>query len=357
MLKDKIHVSETELVYTDDQLSYTVDGSCCTLRRPDGKIDFLTTDLGGLPYYHHFRGPADDPFAEELEPFEWDYNHFKEEWPCGLWVQSAYKCEDGVLIGFTHREDLSKVDFDYPQNYHIGFSISRDGGQHWKYIGDMMGTCRNFISKNRSNGVWPNICGVPYVVGKDGYFYIFYNEWNEARERYTSVARIPVKESIEMVRREENPAKLMKKYSGNGVWDTEPMHGTAPRILPEDCDDIVYHEEVGFKYDCHSQAAYCSAIDKYILVVQTARQVVMFMSDDCVNWDDHVVLSTANPDKGLYMYSTIVGCDDEASDDSSTVGHDFYVYFTHKIGFLRLPGNFGDYETDHFCRVRVTIDK
>ena len=72
MLKDKIHVSETEIVYTDDQLTYTVDGSCCTLRRPDGKFDFLTTDLGGQPYYRHFRGPADDPFAEELEPFEWD---------------------------------------------------------------------------------------------------------------------------------------------------------------------------------------------------------------------------------------------------------------------------------------------
>lgn len=77
MLTGKIHVSKTEAVYTDDQLSYTVDGSCCTIRRPDGKIDFLTTDLGSLPYYHHFRGPDDDPFAEELEPFEWDYNHFK----------------------------------------------------------------------------------------------------------------------------------------------------------------------------------------------------------------------------------------------------------------------------------------
>ena len=70
-----------------------------------------------------------------------------------------------------------------------------------------------------------------------------------------------------------------------------------------------------------------------------------------------MVLSTADPDVGLYFYSTIVGLDDEASDDFSTVGHDFYVYFFHKPGFFRLPGNFGDYDTDRLCRVRVTIDK
>lgn len=357
MLKDRIHVSERELVYTDDQLSFTVDGSCCTLRRPDGQIDFWTTDLGNLPYYRHFVGTADDPFAKELEPFEWDYNNFKQVWPCGLWVQSFYRCDDGMLIGFTHREDLHKDDRDYPQNYHIGFSVSHDGGQHWKYLGDAVGTVCNYISKNRSGGIWPNICGVPFVPGKDGYFYFFFNEWSPDFVRFTSAARLPMKETIDMIRRGESPAALVKKYSGNGVWDTEPMFGTGARILPENCPDILFDEAIGYKYDCHSDAAYCSALDKYMLVIQTARQVVLFFSDDCANWDEHVVLSTADPYVGLYFYSTIVGLDDEASDDFSTVGHDFYVYFSHKPGFLRLPGNFGDYDTDHFYRCRVTIDK
>lgn len=357
MFKDRIHISAPELVYKDEELNYTVDGSCGTLRGADGKIDFWTTDLGRLPYYRHFRGTAEDPFAEELQPFEWDYNNYKQTWPCGLWVQSFYRCEDGLLIGFTHREDISREDPDYPQNYHLGFSVSRDGGQHWKYLGDVCGTICNYISKNRCGGRWPNMGGVPFFAAKDGYFYFYFNEFTPDYERYVSGARVPMKEAIEMIRRDELPAALVKKYSGNGVWDTEPMYGTAARMLPEDCPDIKFIEAIGYKYDCHADAAYCSAIDKYILVIQSARQVILFFSDDCAHWDDHLVLVNAEPDAGLCYYSTIVGLDDEASDDFSTVGHDFYVYYTHKIGMRRLPEDYGDYETDLFYRCRVTIDR
>lgn len=356
MIKDRIHISGPELVYKDEELGYTVDGSCCTLRGADGTIDFWTTDLGKKPPYFHFRGTAENPFAEKLEPFEWDYNNYKEVIPCGLWVQSFYQCEDGMLVGFTHREDLNRDDPDYPQNYHLGFSVSHDGGQHWKYLGDVLGSICNYISKRRTAGRFPNLGGVPFIAAKDGYFYFYFNEYTPKYERYVSAARLPMKEAIEMIRRGEVPAELVKKYSGNGVWDTEPMFGTGANILPENCPDIHFHEEVGYKYDCHADAAYCSALDKYILVVQSARQVILFFSDDCENWDEHIVLATAEPYKGLYFYSTIVGLDNEASDDFSTVGHDFYVYFTHKPGFLRLPGNYGDYQTDMFYRCRVTID-
>lgn len=356
MIKERIHVSAPELVYKDEELSYTVDGSCCTLRRPDGKIDFFTTDLGELPYYRHFRGTAEDPFAEELPPFTWDYNNFKSTWPCGLWVQSFYRCDDGMLVGFTHREDLNKTDLDYPQNYHLGFSVSHDGGEHWKYLGDVCGTICNYISKNRTGGKYPNMGGVPFFAGKDGYFYFYFNEYSKEYERYISGARVPMKEAIEMIRRGESPAPLVKKYSGGDVWDTEPMYGTAARMFPEDCTDIRYFEDCGYKYDCHSDAAYCSALDKYMIVVQSARQLILFFSDDGAHWEEHVVAATAEPYTGLFYYSTIVGLDDEASDDFSTVGHGFYIYYTHKIGFLRLPNNYGDYTNDLYYRCRVTID-
>ena len=77
--------------------------------------------------------------------------------------------------------------------------------------------------------------------------------------------------------------------------------------------------------------------------------------DDGANWDEHIVAATAEPYTGLFYYSTIVGLDDEASDDFSTVGHDFYIYYTHKVNFLRLPDNYGDYFTDMYYRCRVTI--
>ena len=356
MLNKKITISPTELIYNDDRLTYTVDGSCCTLRRPDGKIDFWTTDLGGKPYYRRFRGTAEDPFEQELTPFEWDYNNYKEVWPCGLWVQSFYKCDDGMLIGFTHREDLNREDPDYPQTYHIGFSVSHDGGQNWKYLGDVLGTVCNYLSKKLTDGKYPNVGGVPFFAGKDGYFYFYFNEYNKNYERYISGARMPVKEAVEMIRKGECPASLVKKYSGGDVWDTEPMYGTAAKMFPENCEDIKYFEDCGYKYDCHSDAAYCKALDKYMIVVQAARQIVLFFSDDGAHWDDHVVASTAEPYTGLYYYSTIVGLDDEASDDFSTVGHDFYIYFTHKTEFLRLPENYGNYDSDTYCRCRINIE-
>ena len=176
---ERIHIEEPKLLYRDAEMKLSMDGSCCTLRHPDGKIEFWSTDLCSPPYYRHFLGTADDPFAEVLPDFEWDYNGHKEPWPSGVWVQSFYQCDDGMLIGFTHREDLNKEDIDYPQNYHIGFSVSHDGGKHWKYLGDVLGTCQNYISKRRTGGKYPNVAGVPFLAGKDGYFYFYFNEYRQ----------------------------------------------------------------------------------------------------------------------------------------------------------------------------------
>ena len=132
--------------------------------------------------------------------------------------------------------------------------------------------------------------------------------------------------------------------------------GTAAPMIPTDLKDVNYVEEIGYEYDAHSDAAYCSALDKYILILQSARQVIMFLSDDGANWTDHVVLFTAEPDSGLTYYSTIVGMDDEATDDFSTVGHKFCVHFSHKPEFNRLPNNYGNYAKDKYYRCCVTIE-
>ena len=359
MIKNRVHISKPELVYNDEELGFTLDGSCCTMRRDDGTIDFWTGgDVKNNITCMRFHGTAEDPFAEKLPPAKFDYNNYRSDFPCGIWVQSFYKCDDGMLIGFTHREDYTRGTpeaLDYPQNYHIGFSVSHDGGQSWKYLGDACGTICNYISKKRSGGKFPNIGGVPFFAGKDGYFYFYYNEYNENYERYVSGARLPIKEAVEMIKRNECPAELVKKYSGNGVWDTDAMFGVGVRMFPEDSGDIKYMPECGYMLDCHSDAAYCSALDKYVLCLQSARQLVLFFSDDGANWDEHIVAATAEPYTGLFYYSTIVGLDDEASDDFSTVGHDFYIYYTHKVNFLRLPDNYGDYFTDMYYRCRVTI--
>ncbi len=333
---DRIEVGPLEVVYTDDQLSFTVDASCCKLRNEDGSVDFWTTDLGELPYHRHFRGTEEDPFATELEPFEWDYNGYPDEWPRGVWVQSFYRCDDGMLIGFIHREDLIHDSNTYPHSYFIGFGVSHDGGKHWKYLGDVCGNVCNFT------GFYANMKGVPYFAAKDGYFYLIFNDFLENKFSFVTSARVPMDEAIECIRRGELPK--VKKYSGNGIWDTDPMKGTGAPILPKELGDRYFNS--------HSDAAYCSALDKYVLVLQTLNpnQVGLFFSDDCVTWEGPLYID-AIPDedveKEYCAYSMIVGLGEEANADYSTIGHEFYVYFTHK--------SLTDYPVDTYCRRKITI--
>jgi hypothetical protein len=302
MLNERIHISEPELIYTDEQMRYTSDGSCGTVRQPDGKIDFWTTDLGALPYYRHFRGTTEDPFAEELPPFEWDYNGYKDTWPCGLWVQGLYQCDEQLLLGFVHREDIHKTDPEYKNNYHIGFGVSHDAGKHWKYPGDVCGNVANYRAKHANMG------GVPFFAAKDGYFYFYFNDFDPEGKAHMSCARMPIQDTIEMIRRDELPISLVKKYTGNGIWDTDPMTGTAAPILPT---------VEGIHFDSHSDSAYCSALDQYLLLSQTGGcgKLAMFFSDDCEHWEGPMYLDEVEPKTFLQPYSTFVGLDDEASAD------------------------------------------
>lgn len=346
-MKNRIHVSKPELVCPDEKMPFTMDGSFCKLRQMDGSIHYWTTDLGEKPYYHRFRGTTDDPFLQEIETFDWDFNGYKDTWPCGLWVQSMYRCDDGMLIGFVHREDLNHADPEYPNNYHIGFGVSHDGGTHWKYLGDVCGNVCNDCVR------YPNMAGVPYFPGKDGYFYFFFNDYTPEMERYVSAARTPIQEAIAAIRKGELP--VVKKYSGNGVWDTEPMHGMGAPILPK--LDGINEDSLDRKYyDCHANAAYCSALDRYILVVQHRYELFMFLSEDGSQWGEPLKVASPEPNTGYCYYTTIVGTDDEASDDSSTVGHSFNIFFTHKPDYCRVYRASTGYGNDQYYRVQVTID-
>ena len=146
-----------------------------------------------------------------------------------------------------------------------------------------------------------------------------------------------------MSRADEIFIQNCKDILTNGVWDTDPMTGTAARMLPQ---------IEGFHFDSHSDAAYCSALGKYMLLSQGDCRLYMLLSDDCVHWEDPIVVATGSPRTGYFSYSTIVGLDDEASTDFSTVGHDFYIYFTHKPNGEQIDG----YDYDLYHRCRITID-
>ena len=73
-----------QIVATDDQLSFTMDGSWAPLRRVDGRMFFFNTALAKKPYYFRYSGTIMNPLEKEEEPFTWDFNGFNDKWPLSL---------------------------------------------------------------------------------------------------------------------------------------------------------------------------------------------------------------------------------------------------------------------------------
>lgn len=107
---ERIHLGEPELVKSDaDFGGYTLDATFVPLRRADGMYDFINTSFCEKPYYHKFVGTPEDLFMKS-ELYEMDYNGYSDAEPSGVWIMSAYKYEDGFLVGFCHRELISRTD-------------------------------------------------------------------------------------------------------------------------------------------------------------------------------------------------------------------------------------------------------
>ena len=331
----RITVGAPALVYPDSEMPYTIDGSFSTLRQPDGSILYWETANGDRPYFYLHRGTAEDPLASLEATFAWDYNGYRVEWPSGVWVQNLYQCEDGTLIGFIHREDLERNNDAGANDYFTGLAISTDGGRNWTYGGDILSTVQNGdVSHN-------NMGGVPYLVVGD-YFYIYFNEFSQTGAMYTSVARCRIDETVAALREGTVPAA--EKYAGDGVWGVDGMTGTGT---------ILVADSYSTGYDTHADAAYCAPLGRYLLTLQThgLSKLLLYQSDDGLNWDDYEPIVLDQAQEGVFMqpYSTFVGLTEDASNDFSTVGDSFYIYFPRK-------GMGAGYAYDDLYRVLVTID-
>ncbi len=330
----RITVGAPELVVPDNGMPYTLDGTFATLRQPDGSILYWETANGDRPYFYLHRGTAEDPFASLETTFGWDYNGYRVEWPSGVWVQNLYQWEAGTLIGFIHREDLERNNDAGANDYFIGLAISTDGGLHWTYGGDILSTVQN------GDAVHSNMGGVPYLVVGD-YFYIYYNEFNRNGVMYPSAARCRIDETVEALK--DGTVPVAEKYAGDGVWGVDGMTGTGKPLIADG---------YGTGYDTHADAAYCAPLGRYLLTLQThgLSRLLLYQSDDGLNWDDYEPIVLDQAQEGVFMqpYSTFVGLTEDASDDFSTVGACFYLYFPRK-------GMGAGYAYDDLYRVQVTI--
>jgi hypothetical protein len=310
-------IEKPEIILTEAQMPYTMDGSWAPLRRSDGRMVFFATALAKKPYYFRYSGTMENPWEKEEEPFIWDFSGHNDQWPSGLWLMNIITVRNGSLIGMVHREDIRP---DRPATFSIGLAKSTDGGSHWKFLGDV-------IAPKTPTA---NIGGAPcLIVGK--WLYLYFNERGLNR---LCVARASLEEVITAAVRDTVPR--FKKYSG-GQWNEDGLTGTGENIIPGALES----------WDFHSDAAYCRPLGKAMITVQTHHQsqLLLFTSNDGLNWSDKVVLDEA-PDH-FQPYSSIIGFDPESAADCHEVGKKFYIYFTRK--------KLANYDDDTICRIKCSV--
>ena len=359
-----IRIHPRELIYDDPQMPFTFDGTLCTLRQPNGEVRVWETDLGTKPYYFIFQGPAENPLERRIGGFTWDYNGYSDRWPNGLWVQSFYQVKPeesshpaaqtgDLLVGFVHREFFShpfrpdgttQHGYGSCNSYHIGLALSTDGGMSWFYNGDVVS---NVMNERKDLA---NMGGVPFF-SVDGHFQFFFNEFPAGKPdasdpsyvRITgqdlSAARCGIRETVEALLAGKLPA--VRKYSGNGVWDTDPVFGTGAPILSGE------HQSC----DAHADAAYCSALGKYLLTAwhTNPSHLCLYTSPDGVRFEEYATLFYEDTPAIMTPYSTFVAVsEDDSSADSSVVGREFYIFFPRK--------GIRDYGFDQWFRTKITIE-
>ena len=263
-------LSPLTLVYNDINLPYTMDASWATLKNGDETVTFFETAMGKSPYYYRHKGTYDKPLQTVLTPFKWDYNGFNNTWPSGNWLDNIYKVSKDTLIGFIHREHL------YPANrspygtnqYYIGIARSFDGGNNWKYLGDVVGTVANAATTQTYS---PNSAGLPILKVGD-YIHIYFDEWGEMTSTYRTgicVARAKLTDLIAAIKQDKNCEFL--KYK-DGLWTENGMTGIGSNVIP---DFRTY-------FDTHGDAVYCKPLNKYLMTIQTYddRHLYLYQSTD-----------------------------------------------------------------------------
>ncbi len=111
--------------------------------------EFYTWTNNGEGSFRKYKGTVANPLATEVWPgsnldARWDFTGITPDYGTPLpkvpkyrpWLGNIYKVDTNTLIGFVHIETGYWRDEDY--RFRIGIAISRDAGEHWKYLGDVL---------------------------------------------------------------------------------------------------------------------------------------------------------------------------------------------------------------------------
>jgi hypothetical protein len=268
-----------------------------------------------------------------------------------IYLTNVIKIDSSVtnqeLIGVVHLEKDQCINSggnpDYPAKYAIGLAYSDDLGDNWLFLGDII---HPYFYMNDYN-----IGGCPaLIIGN--YLYIYFNEWANdkdgnlnmwpgvAREKWEIIKVEARKTFNSIIRNSANPSvftdnvKFKKHEDDNNPFDGDGIVGRAKPIaaLPD-------HAQL----DSHTDAVYCKAINKYLLIlkanrrcitcipkiIDVAEQLYMFESDDGVAWKNPLIVaeSQANRSSAIPSYSFFASLENTASTDCRSVDENFVIYY------------------------------
>ncbi|MFD0693557.1 hypothetical protein ACFQZT_05565 [Paenibacillus sp. GCM10027628] len=297
-----------------------MDASLGTWKKDANNLYVLNAKWDAFKLYY---GPPSNPFQNFVGNVSMDHNG----WDGLTWISGVYKYADGTLLGLVHRERYWSNSAN--DCFYLGLAKSTDNGMNWKYLGDVLSPHVNYKEPvtNGVNSAAGNVAGVPFlVVGSD--LYIYYNE-QTGTEKRMSVAKASlatIKTAID-----SNTITPFYKYN-NGTWTEPAMGGTGSNIIPGGTIS-----NVGLDYyaghnlrDFHSDAAYVPGLGKYLITVndEGGSRLLLYSSTDGLNWGEETVIDAAQSGTDFRMpYSTFMSLSNGTSDDNSTVGNDFYIFY------------------------------
>jgi hypothetical protein len=265
-----------------------------------------------------------------------------------VWFSNIYRHSDGSYLAFLHVENAVRPGGS-PDGMRIAIAHSTNPTTNWRYLG-------HIIIPNGDPPQYPagnfNIFGVPYLV-KDGWFYVYYTDWNTSATMQPSVARARVDDV--MTAAWQGVTTQWTKYY-NGQWNSAGLGGPADALnVPS--------------FFLHSDAARSVTKGVYILTgfsLGPERGVWIAFSQDGITWSNSSSLqrgmptgSTCQTDQlscTLSPYITIVA---EDGTDNAIVGDSFWVYWAFTPNWddwpnpsPQNPANFG---LKWVVRQRVTL--
>lgn len=188
-----------------------------------------------------------------------------------LWIESAWKDEDGTIYGWYHHE--ARVCGDKLAFPEIGALVSHDGGQTFEDLGIVLAS-GDPVNCGAQNGFFAGGHGDFSVIpDRDhGFFYFFFTNYGgSVRDQGISIARMAFEDRV-------NPVGNVWKFR-DGEWHSPGVNGTMTPIFPA----RVAWEKSNADSFWGAAVHWNTAIEQYVMVL------------------NHACCATNWPQEGIYI--------------------------------------------------------